>query len=100
MNIVKEFIEFIFSIAMIINAILFVPQAIRIYRRKSAHDISFITFAGFSLIQFAAILHGYITQDYLLMYGTLISFIPCMIVTFLILFYRGRHWKKRNRLKT
>lgn len=90
MQVVKDIIELVFSIAMIINAMLFIPQAVRIFKRKSAQDISFITFVGFNLIQIAAITHGYIVKDTLLMYGTLLCLTTSGLVTYLTFLYRNR----------
>ncbi len=88
MPIIKDVIEFIFSTALFINAILFIPQAIRIYKEKAANGVSLITFTGFFAIQVAIILHAIIVQDYLLMGGYILSLLTCGTVIFLILLYR------------
>lgn len=84
----KIIIETMFSIGLFANAILFVPQIIRLYRTKDAEGSSLLTFGGFCLIQFFAILHGYINQDYLLMLGFALSLLTCGTVTILIVWYR------------
>lgn len=83
----KNFVEVIFSIGLFINAILFVPQAIKIYRQKHANDVSLVTFFGFNVLQFFTMLHGYFLRDYILMIGFLFSFITCGLVTILIIYY-------------
>ena len=83
-----KIIEISFSLGLFINAILFIPQAIRIVQNKDAKEVSFITFFGFLLIQLATLLHGFLRNDYLLAYGTLASIITCGLVVFLIVFYR------------
>ncbi len=88
MSIIKDVIEFIFSAALFINAILFIPQAVRIYKEKAANGVSLITFTGFFLIQVAIILHAIIVKDYLLMGGYILSLLTCGAVIFLILLYR------------
>ncbi len=84
----KEIVTFFFGLGFIVNASLFIPQAIRIIKIKSAVNISLITFAGFNLIQLNGVLYGYYQNDLILMYGNLISFITCGTVTLLAIFYR------------
>ncbi len=81
-------IDFIFAIALFINAVLFIPQIIMLYRAKDSKELSLLTFGGFNLIQLFIFLHGYIHKDYLLMLGYLLSLISCGTVTFMILWYR------------
>ena len=88
-----DIIQIAFSSALFINAMLFIPQAIKLWRTKSTLGLSLITFGGFNLIQIAVILHGIILKDFLLILGYSISLITCGIVTLLIIFFR---LKKRN----
>ena len=92
---IKAFIEIFFSIGLFINAMLFVPQAIKLYRTKNAQGLSFTTFAGFNLIQLFTVLHGYLHHDLILLIGALLSLVTCGLVTFLIVFYR-----RDNQLKS
>jgi MtN3 and saliva related transmembrane protein len=84
----KYFIEIVFSVGLFINALLFIPQIIRLYKTKNAQGVSLLTFAGFNVIQLFTILHAYLHKDYLLMIGFLLSIITCGTVTLLILLYR------------
>ncbi|MFT3742275.1 MAG: PQ-loop domain-containing transporter [Gammaproteobacteria bacterium] len=84
----QSFIETFFSLGLFVNAALFVPQAIRLYKTKDAVGFSLITFFGFNLIQLFTILHGYLHHDLTLAIGYLLSLITCGIVTFLICLYR------------
>ncbi|MDZ7951485.1 PQ-loop domain-containing transporter [Nostoc sp. DedQUE09] len=84
----REIVTFLFGLGFVFNASLFVPQAIRIVRTKSAQNISLITFAGFNIIQFNSVLYGYYYKDQILMYGNLVSFIACGTVTLLAIYYR------------
>ena len=84
----KEIVTFLFGLGFVFNASLFVPQAIRIVRTKSAQNISLITFVGFNIIQFNSVLYGYYYKDKILMYGSLVSFIACGTVTLLAIYYR------------
>jgi MtN3 and saliva related transmembrane protein len=82
------FIETVFSLGLFLNAALFIPQIIRLYQKKNSRELSLLTFAGFNLIQFFTILHGYLNHDYILMLGFGLSFISCGIVTGMIIYYR------------
>lgn len=84
----RYFIEVMFSLGLFFNAVLFIPQAVKLFRTKSAKGLSLITFAGFNVMQFFTILHGYLNKDYILMIGFLLSFIFCGVVTFLIVSYK------------
>lgn len=85
---VKYFIEVLFGLGMFINAILFVPQAVKIFHTKNTTGVSLTTFAGFNFIQFFTILHAYLNKDYILMWGFLLSFFLCGVVTIMIIFNR------------
>jgi MtN3 and saliva related transmembrane protein len=84
-----NFIEIVFSFSLVANAALFIPQAVKIYKRKSAYGVSLITFAGFNFIQLATVFHAYLAQDWILFWGYIISLIAGSTVTALIIKYRG-----------
>lgn len=84
---VEHFIELMFGLSMFTNAMLFIPQAIKIYKTKSTHGLSKITFLGFNAIQVFTMLHGYINNDYALVFGFIFSLITSGVVTFLIFYY-------------
>ena len=86
----KELIDVLFSLGLFANAILFIPQAIKILKTKSAKNISLITFGGINLIQLSMILHGYIIKDYLLVFWICISLFTCGFVTFLTILYKDK----------
>lgn len=83
----ENFINVIFSFSLLLNAALFIPQALKIFKRKSAMGVSLITFAGFNFIQLATVLHAYVANDMLLFYGYLLSLLTCGSVTLLIVKY-------------
>lgn len=87
---IETVIEIVFGLGLFINAALFIPQIIRLYRTKDAGGLSLITFAGFNLIQLFTLLHGYLHKDYLLVFGYLLSLITCGMVTIMIIFYRKK----------
>ncbi|MGD9152680.1 MAG: PAS domain-containing protein [Gammaproteobacteria bacterium] len=90
MIVVKESVEFVFSIALFINALLFIPQSIRIVKKKTARGVSLVTFLGLLLIQLTIVLHGIITSDYLLIIGYLVSMLTCGAVVVLVLIYNRK----------
>lgn len=92
-------VELLFTVGMFANALLFIPQAIRIYREKSAHNLSLITFGGFNLIQIAMVLHGFLHEDWFLIAGMGVSFFTCALVTIQIIFSRLREWKSQESIK-
>lgn len=85
---IRSIIEVIFSLGLFINAALFVPQIIKLYRKKDSSELSILTFSGFNLIQLSTLFHAYFLHDYLLMIGMILSLITCGSVTSLILFYK------------
>ena len=90
MVIIKETVELIFSVALFINALLFIPQSVRILKEKTAKGVSFVTFMGLLLIQFAIVLHGIITHDTILILGYVVSMITTGSVVMLIFIYRNK----------
>jgi MtN3 and saliva related transmembrane protein len=84
------FVELMFGVGMFVNAVLFIPQAVKVYRTKKVGNLSLLMFAGFNVVQIFAILHGYIHSDYILMFGFLLSFMFSGAVTFMIMLYGNR----------
>jgi MtN3 and saliva related transmembrane protein len=83
------FIETAFFIALVANAAVFIPQAIKLYRTKSSREVSFATFLAFNIIQLLTAAHAYLANDILLLVGSILSFITCAIVTYLAFLYRN-----------
>ena len=92
----KEVFEWLFGLGLGCNALLFVPQVIAVWRKKSDEGISLITFGGFSILQVIGIVHGVYQHDLSLILGMSASLLTCGSVTFLTLFYRIR----RRRMRT
>lgn len=86
----KELVGLIFGAGLMVNAGLFVLQAVKIGRARSARGVSIPTFAGFCILQVTGILHGYFQQDLYLLAGMLASFLACGAVTGLAVYYRNR----------
>jgi MtN3 and saliva related transmembrane protein len=86
----KQFVAIVFGLGLLCNALLFVPQALAVWRKKTDEGISLITFGGFSILQAIGIVHGIYQQDLSLILGMAASLLSCGTVTFLTLFYRMR----------
>ena len=86
----KNLVEFPFYVALFFNAILFIPQSIKIIRKKNAEGVSLITFCGFLLIQFLTVLHGLIVKDYSLVFGYIASMLTTGLVIFAAVKYKKR----------
>jgi MtN3 and saliva related transmembrane protein len=87
---VKHFVDFVFSLGLFFNAVLFIPHAIALFKTKNTEGNSIITFAGFNVMQLFTAWHGYLSQDYLLTLGFLLSFVTCGAVTAQLFWYRKR----------
>jgi MtN3 and saliva related transmembrane protein len=91
MDMLKVVVDFIFGAGLFVNALLFIPQIIKLYKTKDSKDLSKITFVGFCLTQASAIVYGYFHQDKILMIGYAFSLIMCGTVTLLSFMYsKGR----------
>jgi MtN3 and saliva related transmembrane protein len=86
----KQIVAVIFGLGLLCNALLFVPQAIAVWRKKTDEGISLVTFGGFSILQAIGIVHGVYQQDLSLILGMAASLLSCGTVTFLTIFYRMR----------
>jgi len=86
----KELVAVIFGLGLVCNALLFVPQVLAVWRKKSDEGISLITFGGFSVLQAIGIVHGVFQRDLSLLLGMAASLLSCGTVTGLTLYYRVR----------
>lgn len=87
MDIFKNIIFTLFSFSLIINAILFIPQIIKILKQKNSKGFSKTTFVGFCLTQLLAIVYGYLKPDWILVWGYALALAVCGILTILIFAY-------------
>ena len=60
----KQIVAIIFGLGLGCNALLFVPQIVAVWRKKTDEGISLITFGGFSILQMIGIAHGVLQQDH------------------------------------
>lgn len=86
----KQIVAVIFGLGLICNALLFVPQVLAVWRKKTDEGISLITFGGFSVLQALGIVHGTYQRDPSLILGMSASLLSCGTVTALTMFYRMR----------
>lgn len=93
----KEFVAVLFGLGLVGNALLFVPQALAVWRKKSDEGVSLITFGGFSILQVVGILHGVFQQDMSLILGMSASLLSCGTVTLLTVMYRVRRLRAGSR---
>jgi MtN3 and saliva related transmembrane protein len=86
----KEIIAVVFGLGLLCNALLFVPQVLAVWRKKTDEGISLVTFGGFSILQVIGIIHGLYQHDLSLILGMSASLLSCGSVTGLTVFYRIR----------
>jgi MtN3 and saliva related transmembrane protein len=86
----KEIVAVMFGLGLGCNALLFVPQVVAVWRKKTDEGISLITFGGFSVLQVVGIVHGAYQRDLSLILGMAASLLTCGSVTVLTIFYRVR----------
>jgi MtN3 and saliva related transmembrane protein len=86
----KEIVGIIFGLGLVVNGGLFVVQAIKIVKSRSAKGVSTFTFAGFNVLQITGILHGIFQKDIYLLSGMIASFLACGAVTVLSIIYRNK----------
>jgi MtN3 and saliva related transmembrane protein len=86
----RQIVAWIFGIGLIGNAMLFVPQAIAVWRKKSGEGVSLITFGGFCVLQVIGVVHGIYEHDNSLIVGLGASFLTCGTATALTILYRSR----------
>jgi MtN3 and saliva related transmembrane protein len=92
----KEIVAVIFGLGLGCNALLFVPQVLALWRKKSDEGISLITFGGFSVLQLVGIVHGVYQGDLSLILGMAASLLTCGSVTFLTILYRVKRVRAGN----
>lgn len=80
--------EFLFAISLFVNALLFIPQAWRLYKQKESREVSLITFVGFWIGQLLTVCHAFIKNDWILFSGYVFALITCGIVIILTIKYR------------
>ena len=85
-----QLFDWLFGLGLGCNALLFVPQVLAVWRKKSDEGISLITFGGFSFLQAIGIVHGVNHMDWAIILGMSASLLTCGTVTALAVWYRMR----------
>lgn len=85
--------EFLFAISLFINALLFIPQAWRLYKQKESKEVSLVTFIGFWVGQLLTVCHALIKNDWVLLTGYIFALITCGAVIILTVKYRMQEIK-------
>jgi len=83
----KQIVAVVFGLGLLCNALLFVPQAVAVWRKKTDEGVSLITFGGFSVLQAIGIVHGVYQGDPSLTLGMAASLLTCGTVTALTVVY-------------
>ena len=91
----KEIFGWLFGLGLGFNALLFVPQVIAVWRKKTDEGISLLTFGGFSVLQAIGIVHGIYQRDFSLILGMAASLLTCGTVTGLTIFFRVRRLRAK-----
>ena len=93
---IRALVEILFSCALFVNAVLYIPQAVKLYKTKRSQGLSLFMFAGFSVIQLLTILHAYFERDWILLVGYILAFITCGAITLQLVLYRKGYpiWKQ------
>jgi len=90
----KDIVAVIFGLGLMGNALLFVPQAIAIWRKKTDEGISLVTFGGFCALQVISVIHGLYQHDIAMVVGMGASLLTCGTATTLTVIYRFRRLRK------
>ena len=97
---IRTLVEILFSCSLFVNAVLYIPQAVKLYKTKRANGLSLFMFEGFSVIQLLTILHAYFERDWILLVGYVLAFITCGAITLQLVLYRKGYpvWKQWERM--
>ena len=86
----KDIVAWLFGLGMGLNALLFVPQALSIWRTGRTEGVSLVTFGGFNALQDPMEDPQCLQRDWSLTAGMAVSLVTCGSVTLLTLVYRRR----------
>ena len=79
-----------FGIGLVVNALLYVPQIMRIIKEKGSRELSYVMFCGFLCLTFSQVVYGFFKHDWIMAWGNMLTFITCGTVVCLIFFYRKK----------
>ncbi len=87
---IKLVMDWQFGIGLVVNALLYVPQIIRIIKEKSSSELSYIMFCGFLCLTMSQVIYGFFKQDWIMAWGNMLTLIACGTVVSLIFIYRKK----------
>lgn len=90
LSLIKDGINYLFGLGLFANAMLFVPQIIRLIKTKDANGVSLLMLSGFFSLQIISVLHGLVVKDYILSIGFSFSLITCGLTLLLAIFYKNK----------
>ena len=85
-------INILYELTMYGLVITFLPQIIRIIKKRNVEGISLIAFLGFGILQFISAVHGYYTHNTPLLISMILSMIATGIIVLQIVYYRVKHY--------
>jgi len=80
--------EFLFALGILINASVYIPQALKLIKIKHAREISLLTFSAFNIFLFIQLIYAFVNHDAHLFWGSLLILCSSLFVTLLIVYYR------------
>ena len=89
MSVIKNIVDILFDLGVFINALLYLPQAIKIFLSKSARGLSLLAFLIFDFSILAFLLHGLIQKDWPMVLGMALSLLTCGVTTIAVWVYRN-----------
>ena len=84
MNVDQNIVDLLFGTALVVNAIVFLPQIIKVLRRKTSHVLSILTLGGWIFLQLTLLFYGIVNRNYLLALSCVFSLLTCIVVVILI----------------
>jgi PAS domain S-box-containing protein len=82
----------LFTLALVLNAIFFIPQIIRVVRNGNSENVSIVSFVGFWFIQLVVMFHGYFHQNSVQFFGALLSLAFGGSLLICLFIYRDKSW--------
>ena len=90
------FIQISVTVVGFLMSIGYFPQAIRIYRKKSAEDISLSTFSVLSIGTLTWLLYGFYLHDWPIILSFMLGVIGSWSVLILSIYYKKQAKSKSN----
>ena len=89
-----DYIEVIYIVSSVIQLIAGLPQAFKIYRKKSAHDVSVTTWFAWGVTQLIALIYQAHREEWVMVCMSILWITVDVLVVWLALYYRYLYHKK------